>query len=163
MSEPQPQTELRSIRELRPDDIPAVQRILTGAPEAAYWSLQAIDDVLRQSGVIAFVSERGGQVSGFVFGRRVLEEGELLNLAVEPVSRRLGEGKALVRRLLGEFRSQRVQRVFLEVRESNRAAIHLYEQFQFVVIGSRVNYYRDPTESALVLEKRYEIHSVGGD
>jgi ribosomal-protein-alanine acetyltransferase len=151
------------VRKLRPTDIIVIQHILARAPEAAFWSLQAIDDILRQSWASAFVSERADAVTGFVVGKRVMDEGEVLNLAVDANRRRRGDGQALVRRLLTEFREHQVKRVFLEVRESNLGAIQLYEQLSFVRVGQRENYYRDPTEAALILEKKFEIHRLGTD
>jgi ribosomal-protein-alanine N-acetyltransferase len=89
-----------------------------------------------------------------------MDEGEILNLAVRGQSRRHGDGQALVGELLNGFQRGRVRRVFLEVRESNSRAIRFYGELGFLRVGRREGYYRDPTEAALVLQKKLEMHNV---
>ena len=149
-----------TVRACEPRDLPALQEILADSPEAASWSQQAIDDVLRQSWVSAYVSERNGEVTGFVVGRRVMDEGEILNLAVGSRNRRRGDGHALVTELLKEYRRSHVTKVFLEVREFNVAAIKFYARLGFIQVGRRDAYYREPTEAALIFEKKMEIHNL---
>jgi ribosomal-protein-alanine N-acetyltransferase len=110
--------------------------------------------------VSAYVSEREGEVTGFIVGRRVMDEGEILNLAVGLPNRRMGDGHALVSELLKEFERFRVTKVFLEVREFNAGAIRFYSSLGFIQVGRRDGYYREPTEAALVFEKKMEIHNV---
>ena len=133
-------------------DASEVAEILREAKEAASWSEEALRGTEKLPGVSAFVSERGGSISGIVVGRRVLDEAEILNLAVKQGMRRQGEGRALVRRILQRFAEQQVSRVFLEVRESNLGAIAFYRGLGFQAIGTRRDYYRDPTEPATVME-----------
>jgi ribosomal-protein-alanine acetyltransferase len=133
-------------------DAAEVAGILREAKEAASWSEEALRETEKLPGVSAFVSERGGAISGIVVGRRVLDEAEILNLAVKQGMRRQGEGRALVRRILQRFAEQQVSRVFLEVRESNAGAIVFYRGLGFQAIGTRRDYYRDPTEAATVME-----------
>src|ERR1700741_3231154 len=100
-----------------------VAEILRAAREASGWSEQALRETAVLPGVIVLVSEREGAISGIVAARQVLDEGEILNLAVKREMRRQGEGRALVRRVLQQFAGRKVSRVFLEVRESNGGAI----------------------------------------
>jgi ribosomal-protein-alanine acetyltransferase len=97
------------------------------------------------------VIEQDGRVVGFIVGRQVDDEWEIENIAVTGSARRFGLGS----RLLGEFlrlvRDRGGRAVFLEVRESNRAARALYEKWAFVETGRRKMYYQDPPEDALVL------------
>ncbi|HXJ15117.1 MAG TPA: ribosomal protein S18-alanine N-acetyltransferase [Candidatus Limnocylindrales bacterium] len=134
-------------------DAPEVAAILREAREAASWSEEALRNTRLLLGVVAFVSERGGAVSGIVVGRQVLDEAEILNLAVRQSARRQGEGRALVQRLLQQFVERQVSRVFLEVRESNAGAIAFYRKLGFGAVGSRKDYYRDPAEAATVMER----------
>jgi ribosomal-protein-alanine acetyltransferase len=150
-----------TVRACNQGDVPAIQGILAESPEAAFWSLQAIDDVLKQSWVSALVSERDGFVTGFIVGKRVSDEGEILNLAVRAKNRRQGDGESLIVRLLQHFLQFNVERVFLEVRRSNASAIRLYERLGFREIGRREGYYREPLEAALVLERKMKFHSAG--
>jgi [ribosomal protein S18]-alanine N-acetyltransferase len=138
----------------RREDLPSVVAILAEVPEASRWSIRAAEEIWRQGSVIALVGERAGQVTGFVFGRRVADEGEILNLAVRTGYRRRREGRNLVGALLEEFVAQGVRRVFLEVRESNLGARAFYEYLGFRKVGRREAYYREPDEPALILERR---------
>lgn len=133
-------------------DATQVAEILREAREAAAWSEQALRETAVLPGVAAFVSERAGAVSGIVVGRQVLDEAEILNLAVRQDARRQGEGGALVRRALQQFAVRQVSRVFLEVRESNTGAISFYGGLGFHAFSVRKDYYQDPRESATVME-----------
>lgn len=141
------------IRGFRGDqDAEAIAQVLRESPEAAGWSEQELRELHSLGGVSAFVSERGSMLSGMVAGRRVLDEAEILNLAVSRAARRKGEGRMLAMRLIDEFRTNGVSRVFLEVRESNKGAIAFYEKLGFRAVGGRKDYYQGPRESALVME-----------
>src|SRR5260370_27387230 len=105
-------------------------------------------------GVVAIVNEGDEKVKGLILGRRVVDEAEILKLAVLPPDRRRGEGRALLKSALEEFRSRGVTRVFLEVRESNMTAITFYTKHGFDKAGRRGGYYRNPQESAAVLGKQ---------
>jgi ribosomal-protein-alanine N-acetyltransferase len=133
-------------------DAAEVAAMLREAREAASWSEEALQETALLPGVAAFVSERDGSVSGIVVGTQVLDEAEILNLAVRKGVRRQGEGRALVRRVLQQFAERQVSRVFLEVRESNTGAIEFYRGLGFEAVGLRRDYYHDPTEAATVME-----------
>jgi len=148
------------IRTMQPGDVTHVKEILLEAPEAARWSVEALQGTLANEGTQAFVSEHGGKISGFVVGRKVADEGEILNLAVGQASRRHGEGQALVAKLLEKFRTDGVSRVFLEVRESNTGGIAFYEAMGFRKVGQRPCYYAEPIEAAVVMELGVEKSTV---
>jgi ribosomal-protein-alanine N-acetyltransferase len=76
---------------------------------------------------------------------------ELENIAVHPSMRRQGIGRRLLSALLNHARLVGAGRILLEVRESNVAAIRLYESCGFVVLGNRREYYGNPVENALVM------------
>jgi len=99
---------------------------------------------------VALVIEERGVIQGFLVGRDVGREWEIENVAVAGAARCRGFGT----RLLGEFlslaRERGAEAVFLEVRESNRAARALYQKWAFVEAGRRKSYYREPQEDAVV-------------
>src|SRR5262249_39927877 len=115
-----------TIRALREEDAAAVSAILREAPEAGFWPEASVEEVLQWQGVLGLASEAGGQVSGFLIARQAGDEAEILNLAVAQGYRRRGEGGALLTAAMETLRAQGVSRVFLEVRESNHAAITFY-------------------------------------
>jgi ribosomal-protein-alanine N-acetyltransferase len=84
----------------------------------------------------------------------VAGEMHLLNLAVAPALRRGGLGGILLTRALEQGARRGAERVFLEVRRSNRAAQGLYERFGFETAAVRRDYYADPREDALLLARR---------
>ncbi|WP_149589204.1 ribosomal protein S18-alanine N-acetyltransferase [Tabrizicola flagellatus] len=80
--------------------------------------------------------------AGFLLGRAVADEAELLTLAVAPEARRLGLGRRLVARFLYQARLRGAGRALLEVAADNAAAIALYESSGFHPAGTRKGYYR---------------------
>lgn len=100
----------------------------------------------------ALVVEQSGSLVGFIVGRRVADEWEIENIAVTSAARRFGLGSRLVGEFLDLVRNQGGKIVFLEVRESNRAARSLYEKWAFIQVGRRKMYYQNPAEDALVLK-----------
>ena len=100
--------------------------------------------------LIAIVSYFIGSIpSGFLVARTLAaDEQELLNLAVDPLHRRRGIGRSLVKALLSEAPGA----VFLEVRESNRRARDLYKSLGFQEVSLRKNYYDHPLEAAIVMK-----------
>jgi ribosomal-protein-alanine N-acetyltransferase len=103
------------------------------------------------AGMSVLVAETGTQLVGYVVGRSVLDEAEILNLGVAPRARRHGVARALVGALLAAFASAGVRSAFLEVRESNFPARALYQSFDFGEVGRRPRYYRRPVEDAVIL------------
>jgi len=79
-----------------------------------------------------------------------LQDGEILNIAVSKEHRRQGAGTHLLHELLLLAKGLALTEVFLEVRQSNLAAIALYERFGFVQIGIRKGYYEQPIEDAFL-------------
>lgn len=86
---------------------------------------------------------------GFLLGRLVAGEAEILTLAVDPAARRRGIGRGLLRRFLDDVRLKGAESVFLEVAASNFAALALYAQAGFLPHGRRKDYYRDGEGRAL--------------
>ena len=124
-------------------DLEAVEGIQRACPEAAHWN---VADYLQEEFHVAVVEN---SIAGFLVLRTVADdEKEILNLAVAPEFRRRGIAKALFRHSLETFRGS----IFLEVRASNEAAINLYKAMQFQQVSSRVKYYENPTETAIVMK-----------
>lgn len=95
-------------------------------------------------------------ILGYVVAWFVMDEGELANLAVAPGARRQGVARTLLEAVLEEAGRRQIRDLFLEVRESNGAALRLYTVAGFEQIGRREGYYRHPEEAALVLRRRIE-------
>lgn len=94
--------------------------------------------------------------AGFLLGRAVAGEAELLTVAVAPEARRRGTGRKLLARFLYQARVRGADRAFLEVSARNAPAIALYESAGFERAGLRRNYYLAPDGAridALVLAR----------
>lgn len=116
------------------------------------WSEDGFRELLAAAGGLVLVAEDSrGEVVGYLAVRRVLDESEILNLAVAVPWRRRGIGRALLEGAVEELRGHGIRQVYLEVRESNVAAQRLYGGLGFRQIGQRPNYYRSPRENGLVL------------
>lgn len=143
-----------TIRNFRASDARAVAEIMQVSPEAANWTEENYREMAGGKGVVALVSEAEEKVTGFLVGRQVGDEAEILNFAVAPRKRGKGEGGALLKMVLEEFRSRGVSRVFLEVRESNERGIAFYVGRGFAKTGRRPGYYHDPEQAAILMEKK---------
>jgi ribosomal-protein-alanine acetyltransferase len=142
---------LSSVRPLEARDAEAIQRILRRCPEAAGWSSGSFQVL---AGHLAWVAESSGSVCGFLVASTAADQGEILNLAIDPASRRDGHASRLVHRALSEFQRFRIADVFLEVRESNSAALSFYESLGFVRTGRRPAYYQNPAEAAVLMVRK---------
>jgi [ribosomal protein S18]-alanine N-acetyltransferase len=145
----------------RSTDLPRIEALLRCCPKAAAWTAASLKEIIDQNPKYFLIAIRDREIAGFISGRRILEEGEILNLAVQPRTRRNGVAKALLEALLEEFRREEVLQVFLEVRESNEAAIAFYLKSGFQQAGKRPGYYRKPEEAALVLNLNLGLAAAG--
>ena len=105
---------------------------------------------------LAAVDGGSGDLLGFVISRIVLDEAEILTIAVASGCRRRGVAAMLLEMHLSELAMERVRRLFLEVEEGNVGARALYNKFGFVEKGRREGYYRKPDgsrASALIMQK----------
>jgi len=143
-----------TIRDLEPDDTEWIRALLSDTPEAARWSVG--QGCASGDGLLCRVAERNGQISGLIVFRSMADEAEILNLAVEASQRRQGIGCLLVQKAIAECKAAGARTIFLEVRESNEAARRLYARAGFKEGGRRPEYYREPTEDALVLQRTIE-------
>ena len=132
-------------------DLPAFD-VLERASFADPWTPAQLQEALSWTGAVALVAEAGdGTVAGYVLGRVIVDEAEILTIATHPGARRQGIGGALLGALLAEVRQRGAHAVWLEVRLSNEAARAMYQGVGFVAAGLRKGYYRQPVEDALVL------------
>lgn len=100
------------------------------------------------------VAVLGEEVVGFAGMQQVLDEGYITNIAVAESCRRKGLGRAMLGALIDHCRESGASFLTLEVRQSNAPAIALYESMGFLPEGRRKNFYRQPTEDAILMTKR---------
>ena len=124
---------------------------------SAPWSEASVREELTNPLSLWLVSLVDGQVAGYVGSQTVLDEADMMNLAVASQHRRQGIARQLVEALGDALRAQGVQSLTLEVRASNEAAIQLYRSLCFTQVGRRPRYYTKPTEDALILRKEWKL------
>lgn len=143
------------VRPAWPADAP-VLAVLERRCFADAWSDEAFRTLLRQPEATGVVAEAQGEIVGYGLARAVAGSAEILNLAVAPEHRRTGVAHRLLRALLTQLVHRKATEVYLEVRESNEAALGLYGRYRFEPVGRRADYYRLPQEDALVLRRELE-------
>lgn len=130
------------IRPATEADLTTIARIQQASPQASHWDP---GDYLAYDFAVAEVADK---VEGFLVSRETAPgEREILNLAVDPSSRRRGIARALLAHVLRSHPGV----WHLEVRESNTEALDLYESFHFKRVAVRRGYYNTPPESAIVM------------
>ncbi|ODN43258.1 ribosomal-protein-alanine N-acetyltransferase [Piscirickettsia litoralis] len=109
--------------------------------------------------ILERVTDSDRVVCGYCFFSVIFDECHLLNLCIDPDQQGQGLGRYLLDIIVSKAASQGAKQVFLEVRESNLAAIGLYFSSGFTELGRRKGYYPTKTqgrEDALVLVKNLE-------
>ncbi len=143
-------TETPILRTLGPGDLDELCR-LEALCFSDPWSRDSLAEELDNPLAVYTGLGRGSALLGYVGTRRVLDEWEIVNVAVDPAFRREHLGSRLLEAVLGEARDRAVRRIFLEVRESNAPARGLYEKYGFRPIARRKHYYDHPVENAIVM------------
>lgn len=138
-----------------PETLPAILSIESQAYDFP-WTQGMLQECLASGHIFRtlMLSEQSShepQLVAYGVVKYAVGESHLLNLCVHPEYRGAQLGRTLLRRLIEES-SEVAQAMYLEVRASNRAALHLYASMGFMEIGRRAKYYRAPSgrEDALI-------------
>jgi ribosomal-protein-alanine N-acetyltransferase len=108
------------------------------------WMPSVLQELLKMDGVVVALAGIDGAEDvcvGFLIARLVLDEAEILTLVSAPESRRCGIARSLLELMIKELRCRGCKNLFLEVASANVAAIHLYEGYDFRIVGKRAGYY----------------------
>lgn len=119
------------------------------------WSADEFTRLVESDEVRAFQCKRPAsllrgasrEVKGFVLARVAADEAEILSIAVAQDARGFGLAKALMQAIMSDLYADRIDTLFLEVDESNTAAVRLYKTLGFRQVGERKSYYT-PQEEA---------------
>jgi len=115
------------------------------------WSETAFVDFIDGGGIL-YKAESDGKVVGYAGMYLSFGDGSVTNIAVTAAYRRNGIGAALLKALSD---TPDTERLFLEVRESNQAALSLYEKYGFTKDGIRKNFYSHPRENAILMSIKF--------
>jgi len=117
------------------------------------WSKKSFLEDLGNPLALPLVVKLKDKVVGYACLWQIERELQIGNIAVMKEHRREGLGKLLMEQIVEQARARGCKSISLDVRESNKAAVELYEKFGFAVLSRRKDYYRLPKEDALVMFK----------
>ena len=115
------------------------------------WSAKSLELLTKEGIGVGMVCRKDGIVCAYGGMLVAVDEGQITNIATHPDYRRQGYGRAVVESLIRYAKNNGLDSISLEVRESNKSAIQLYTSLGFKVEGKRKDFYKKPTESALVM------------
>ena len=137
------------IREALVGDAPTLAA-LEAACFSDAWGEGAILSHLASETTKTLIAEKDGAPVGALFLSCLPPEGEVFRIGVLPSARGGGIGRIIMSSFLDLLSRAGADVCFLEVRESNTPAIALYKKYGMTQVGMRKNYYRNPTENALL-------------
>jgi len=140
-----------NLRPMTGDDLDAVVAIEV-ASYTTPWKVEHFRDELSARFSWPLVADEEGNVVGYVCLMSLFEEAQILNIAVSPGQRGRGIARMMLEEAFRQAREKGAEKVALEVRASNGAAISLYTQLGFERVGVRSCYY-DGCEDAILMEK----------
>ncbi|MBQ2923226.1 MAG: ribosomal protein S18-alanine N-acetyltransferase [Tyzzerella sp.] len=117
------------------------------------WTSTGIYETFCQDQAFVTVAENDGEIVGYCIIYYVMDEAEIARIAVDEKVRRQGVGRGLLDFVCECCKVKHVQRLLLDVRESNESARRFYEQYGFAVDGIRKNFYDRPKENAVLMSK----------
>ena len=144
------------IRTATVDDLPYISEIDKEAI-APSWSDESFLNEINNEYSCFQLAEFDNHIVGFCLLKLLGDEAELLRIAVEKSYRRNNVADRLLFSMLDYTSVNKIKTIFLEVRHSNIAAINLYNKHGFTKIGTRIDYYTEPTEDAIIM--RYRIRN----
>ncbi|HEM5075245.1 TPA: ribosomal protein S18-alanine N-acetyltransferase [Streptococcus suis] len=126
----------------------AVLVVMESVYEQSPWTLEQIASSMSSQDEDYYLAYKGQELVGFLAVQTVLDEMEILQIAVKADFQRLGIASQLMATVMDWDGD-----IFLEVRESNSAAQALYTRQHFTKIGKRKDYYRHPVEDAVIMKR----------
>lgn len=145
--------QIRLMEEKDLDQVAAIEKKYFSVP----WSRQSFLDSLKLAHTIYVVAEVDGRIAGYCGCYQMLEEAEIVNVAVEEAFRGQSVGRRMLTELMRLGEKQGVFAYTLEVRVSNEPAIRLYESLGFESLGIRKNFYEKPMEDAMIMWRKWTV------
>ena len=147
------QVEIRTVTPQDMDEIAALEGQIFSEP----WTAENLEEARLREDNIFLVALCDNRVAAYGLCYGTLDEGEIPTIATNPAYLHRGIATLLLRSLLQECKRRGIRQVFLEVRESNEKARGLYHKCNFEIVGRRRNFYRFPTEDALVMACQVQV------
>lgn len=141
------------IRKMKPDDVDEVIKIEELAYPRHHWTKDSFYNELanKLAHYYCAVNINTNEIIAYIGFWQIFEEAHITTLAVHPDYRKQQIAHVLLITMFNDCYKEMIKYVTLEVRESNIAAISLYEKFGFSSIGQRKKYYQDNGENAIIM------------
>ncbi len=143
------------IRDMAPED---VDRIVELEKEIFVdaWEACDFENSFEVDDMVFLVAESDGEIVGYCGMWVIVDNCEILNIAVSDRYRGRGIGESMLRQMIDTGRERGAVTFTLEVREGNDPARNLYDKYGFRIVGRRKAYYNHPREDAILMTKREE-------
>ena len=141
------------VRELKVEDSAAVaemeQQIFLDP-----WSEKSVLETVQQKQSVCFAAEKAGHLLGYLLAYHAADEAEIARIAVQKEARRQGAAGKLMQALEHYCEEHKMEKLLLDVRESNEAARSFYTKNGFVENGIRQGFYVNPSEDAVLMSRQ---------
>ena len=124
------------------------------------WTEDDIISTISTEGAMCYTALSDGEVIAYIIGRQIPPEGEIYRIATIPEKRRRGIAYRLLDYAVKCERGRGLESLFLEVREQNIPAKNLYKSYGFREVGIRKNYYKNPTDNAVIMLHSHSMDLV---
>lgn len=115
------------------------------------WSREELNNMLNQDHMKFYAVLEGGVSLGFIGCSHILDEVEIYMTGIKKTWQNQGYGSRLIRLFLNHMWEKNVNKIYLEVRSLNKPALAVYKKAGFSQIGYRKNYYKQPTDDAVIM------------
>lgn len=142
------------ITEMKKENIPQAT-LIEQRTFSMPWSQKAFEESMSYDYMMFLMAydEESKEMVGYIGMYTTFSDADITNIAVIPEYRGRGIGSRLLESIFGKAREKYITNIRLEVRESNKSAIKLYEKKGFVKIGIRKDFYEKPIENAFIMVK----------
>ena len=141
------------VRELKVEDSAAVaemeQQIFSDPG-----SEKSVMETVQQKQSVCFAAEKAGHILGYLLVYHAADEAEIARIAVQKEARRQGAAGKLMQALEHYCEEHKMEKLLLDVRESNEAARSFYTKNGFVEDGIRQGFYTNPSEDAVLMSRQ---------
>lgn len=141
------------VRELKVEDSAAVaemeQQIFSDS-----WSEKSVLETVQQKQSVCFAAEKAGHLLGYLLAYHAADEAEIARIAVQKEARRQGAAGKLMQALEHYCEEHKMEKLLLDVRESNEVARSFYTKNGFVEDGIRQGFYVNPSEDAVLMSRQ---------
>lgn len=147
---------IKNKNDFTPDNLSEVLFQIANAsyPNGSPWSKAQWEADLELAHSFYFIEEQNDEIVGFLACHLVVDEIEIMQVAVHPAQQKQGIAQQLLKQLASFAHEKVAISIFLEVRESNQAAKQAYRKSGFEEIGIRKKYYHAPVEDAVLMLKK---------